>query len=327
MGRINKMNKLNNEYHFSVISKLDEQEKDMLEYKVNPEFGKGKIVLYKVVNGLYVILTDYIILNNKLEASQAFHSKGGIFFKMFEGKFFINVKNRKAIVIDKGDIVNFSGDSQDRVVERKHFGKKILSLGLYFYYDELIHSMSQNLFDSAALVALEEYINDERIRQILVYKKDEQIEKAFSDLWLVLQEDNRFLIKTKALELIYYATSNYRNHLCDSKKKYDKRFISQVTEIKDFLDTNLDRYYTIPELAKKFAISQTYAKEIFKELYGSTIYQYHLSQRLKKAKELLVEKTDMKISEIALQTGFSSASKFTQAFKKKYSFLPSYFRN
>ncbi|MCG8483068.1 MAG: hypothetical protein MJA31_07140 [Clostridia bacterium] len=172
MGRINKMNKLNNEYHFSVISKLDEQEKDMLEYKVNPEFGKGKIVLYKVVNGLYVILTDYIILNNKLEASQAFHSKGGIFFKMFEGKFFINVKNRKAIVIDKGDIVNFSGDSQDRVVERKHFGKKILSLGLYFYYDELIHSMSQNLFDSAALAAIEEYINDERIRQILVYKKD-----------------------------------------------------------------------------------------------------------------------------------------------------------
>ncbi|MCG8483069.1 MAG: AraC family transcriptional regulator [Clostridia bacterium] len=129
------------------------------------------------------------------------------------------------------------------------------------------------------------------------------------------------------MELIYYATSNYKNHLCDLKKKYDKRFISQVTEIKDFLDTNLNRYYTIPELAKKFAVSQTYAKEIFKELYGSTIYQYHLSKKKKKAKELLVEKTDMKISEIALQTGFSSASKFTHAFKKKYDFLPSYLRS
>lgn len=320
------MNKLNNEFSFSVLSKLDVEEKDKMVYKINPEFGNGKIVLYKVVNGLYVILSDYIILNNKSEEFHAFHNKAGIFYKMLEGKFFINIKNRKAIAINKGDIVNFSGDSQDRVVECKHYEEKILSLGLYFYYDELIHSMSQNLFDSAALAAIEEYIHDERIRKILVYKKDAQIEKAFSDLWLVLQEDSRFLIKTKALELIYYATSNYKNHLCDSKKKYDKRLVSQVIEIKNFLDTNSNRHYTIPELAKKFAVSQTYAKEIFKELYGSTIYQYHLSQRLEKAKELLAEKTDMKISEIALQTGFSSASKFTHVFKGKYGYLPSHLR-
>lgn len=321
------MNKLNNEFSFSVLSKLDVEEKDKMVYKINPKFGNGKIVLYKVVNGLYVMLWDCIISNNKSEEFQAFHSKASIFYKMFEGKFFINIKNKRAIVINKGDIVNFSGDSDDRVFECKHFGEKVLSLGLFCYYDEMVNSMSQNFFDRAALAAIEEYIHDERIRQILVYKKDAQIEKAFSDLWFVLQEDNRFLIKTKAMELIYYATSNYKNHLCDSKKKYDKRLISQVIEIKNFLDTNSNRYYTIPELAKKFGICQTYAKEIFKELYGSTIYQYHLSQRLEKAKELLAEKRDMKISEIALQTGFSSASKFTNVFKEKYGFLPSYLRS
>lgn len=317
------MNKLNNEFSFSTLSKLDVEEKDRLEYKINPEFGKGKIVLYKVLNGLYVVLWD-CILNDKSEESQAFHSKAGIFYKMFEGEFFINIKNRKAIVIKKGDIVNFSGDSQDRVVECKHFEERILSLGLYFYYDELLDFLSQNQFDSAAL---EEYIYDERIRQILVYQKDAQIEKVLSDLWLVLQDDNRFLIKTKAMELIYYVTNNYKNHFYDSKKKYDKRLISQVIEMKNFLDVNLDRYFTIPELAKKFGISQTYAKEIFKELYDSTIYQYHLSRRLEKAKELLTEKTNTKISEIALQTGFSSASKFTHTFKKKYGLLPSQFRS
>ena len=76
------MNKLNNEFYFSVLSKLEVEGKDKLEYKVNPEFGKGKTVLYKVLNGLYVFLTDHIILNNKLEGSQAFHSKAGIFYKM-----------------------------------------------------------------------------------------------------------------------------------------------------------------------------------------------------------------------------------------------------
>jgi AraC-like DNA-binding protein len=318
------MNKLNNEFSFSILSKLDAEENEKMVYKINSEFGKGKIVLYKVVNGLYVILWDCIILNNKSEESQAFHSKAGIFYKLFEGKFFISIKNRKAIVINKGDIVNFFGDSRDRVVECKHFGERVLSLGLYFYYDELVHSLSQNLFDSAAL---KEYIHDERIRQILVYKKDAQIEKVLSDLWLVVQADNRFLIKTKAIELIYYVTNNYKNHFYDSKKKYDKRLISQVIEMKNFLDTNSNRYFTIPELAKKFGISQTYAKEIFKDLYGSTIYQYHLAQRLEEARKLLTEKTDAKISEIALQTGFSSSSKFTHAFKKRYGLLPSHLRS
>ena len=318
------MNKLNNEFHFSVMSKLDVQEKEKMEYKINPEFGDGKIVLYKVVNGLYVILSDYIILNDKLKECQSCSSKACIFYKVFKGKLFINIKNRKAVVINKGDIVNFSMDSQDRVVERKHFGEKNLCLGLYFYYDELVHSMSPNFFDHAAL---EEYVHDKRIRQILVYKKDVQIEKVLSDLWLVLQDDNRFLIKIKAMELIYYITNNYKNHINESKNKYDKRLISQVIELKSFLDVNIDRYFTISELAKKFGISQTYAKEIFKELYDSTIYQYHLSRRLERAKELLTEKADTKISEIALQTGFSSASKFTNAFKKKYGLLPSQLRS
>jgi len=314
------MNKINNEFSFSILSKLDTDEKGKMEFKINPEFGNGKIVLYRVVNGLYVTLWDYYSYNNQSEEFQAFQSKAGIFYKIFEGKFFINIEDRKATVISKGDIVNFFGDSRDVVVECKHFGERVLSLGLYFYYEELVHSMFNNLFDCDCL---EDYINDEQIRQILVYNKDTQIDKALSDLLLVLQEDNQFLIKTKALELFYYATKNYKNHLCDSENKYDKHLISQIIEMKNFLDVNLDRYFTIPELAKKFGMSQTYAKEIFKELYDSTIYQYHLSRRLESANKLLAERTEIKISDIALQTGFSSASKFTHAYKKKYGVIPS----
>ena len=39
------MNKLNNEFRFSVMSKFDVQEKEKMAYKINPEFG-NKIVLY-----------------------------------------------------------------------------------------------------------------------------------------------------------------------------------------------------------------------------------------------------------------------------------------
>ncbi len=317
------MDKLNNEFFFSTLSKFDVEENGRVEYKIKPEFGDGKIVLYKILNGLYVILSDSTI-KNKMGSSQAFCNRGGIFYKLIEGKFYININNQKAIVINKGDMVNFSGDKQDRIIEGKHFGERVLSFGLYFYYDELVHALSENHFDSDAL---KEYINDERIRQILVYRRDAQVEKALSDLWHVVREDNRFLIRTKALELLHYATNNYINHLSDSKKKYDERIISQVIEMKYFLDINLDRYFTISELAKKFGLSQTYAKEIFKELYGNTIYQYHLSRRLEAANVMVTEEAETKISEIALKTGFSSASKFTQAYKKKYGIIPSCLRS
>ena len=159
------MNKINNESSFSILSKLVTDEKGKMEFEISPEFGNGKIVLYKVVNGLYVMLWDYCSYYNQSEEFQAFQSKAGVLYKVFEGQFFINIKNRKAAVISEGDIVNFVGDSRDAVVECKQFGKRVLSLGLYFYYEELVQSVS-SLFDIACF---EEYTNDERIRQILVY--------------------------------------------------------------------------------------------------------------------------------------------------------------
>lgn len=317
------MDKLNNEFFFSTLSHLNVEENGRAEYKVTPEFGDGKIVLYRVLNGLYVISSDSTIRNN-MEQSQAFYKRGGLFYKLIEGKFYVNINNEKAVVVNKGDIVNFSGDAQDKVIEGKHFGERILTIGLYFYYDELAQSLSENHFDSSAF---KEYIDDERIRQILVYRGDSQIEKVISELWHVVQEDNRFLIRTKALELLHYVTNNYKKHLSDSKKKYDERIISQVIEMKHFLDMNLDRYFTIPELAKRFGLSQTYTKEIFKELYGNTIYQYHLSMRLEAANVMVTQEVETKISEIALKTGFSSSSKFTQAYKKKYGISPSCLRS
>ena len=68
-----------------------------------------------------------------------------------------------------------------------------------------------------------------------------------------------------------------------------------------------------------------YLGRIFKSEMGVIFCDYLLSLRLSKAEEML-RKTDAKIIDIALATGFNSISYFNRAFLKKHKITPGEFR-
>ena len=78
---------------------------------------------------------------------------------------------------------------------------------------------------------------------------------------------------------------------------------------------------TIKELSRKVAINECYLKKGFKELYGSTVFDFYQSQRMEHARYLLYEK-GLSVTEVSLMLGYSSISHFSTAFKKHTGLKP-----
>jgi len=98
---------------------------------------------------------------------------------------------------------------------------------------------------------------------------------------------------------------------------------SLFLKIESHLQSNLNRKFDgIEYLTKKFSISETKLKVGFKEVYGSSVYQYFSKHQMLLAKQILRE-DNVSIKEIAYKFGYDSSGKFTKAFKKQTGMLPS----
>ena len=78
---------------------------------------------------------------------------------------------------------------------------------------------------------------------------------------------------------------------------------------------------TIKALSRKVAINECYLKKGFKEIFGTTIFDFYQSQRMEHAKYLLYEK-GLSVTEVSGMLGYSSISHFSTAFKKQTGIKP-----
>jgi AraC family transcriptional regulator len=96
---------------------------------------------------------------------------------------------------------------------------------------------------------------------------------------------------------------------------------AQLQQALDYIHTHLDQDLSLAEIARVTSISSTYFASLFKGATGISPHQYVIQQRVEKAK-LMLSKTDLAITDIALQVGFSSQSHLTQQFKRLTGMTP-----
>ena len=101
---------------------------------------------------------------------------------------------------------------------------------------------------------------------------------------------------------------------------------SAADEIAAFLRANDFRPVTLSELGTQFKYHPNHINRVFKRRYGSTLLQYHMDLRLRKAKELL-RFSHENIGEIALKCGFEDLNYFSRVFRQNEGITPSRFRN
>lgn len=92
-------------------------------------------------------------------------------------------------------------------------------------------------------------------------------------------------------------------------------------QVHAYLLEHIGERITIEELSKQFLINPTTLKAAFKEVYGNSLAAHIKEHRMERAEWLLLTTSDS-ISQISEAVGFSSQSRFSQAFKKTYGVLP-----
>lgn len=95
----------------------------------------------------------------------------------------------------------------------------------------------------------------------------------------------------------------------------------KITRSREILIEHIGEPITIKELSRKVAINECYLKKGFKEMFGTTIFDFYQSQRMEHAKYLLYEK-GLSVTEVSLLLGYSSISHFSTAFKKHTGLKP-----
>ena len=93
--------------------------------------------------------------------------------------------------------------------------------------------------------------------------------------------------------------------------------VNIAKRVQAILTGDLSTEHTAKELAGQFGVSETSLKTYFAGVYGENISAYMRKKRMQHA-ACLLETTQQKISEIALQAGYDNQSKFAAVFKKEY---------
>ena len=139
----------------------------------------------------------------------------------------------------------------------------------------------------------------------------EQIHNTLHDLYL----------KGKIYELLslYFNKNDDDDQACPFLEDEDN--VEKIKKAKQIVINNMADPPSLQEIADEIALSLSKLKEGFKHIYGDTVFNFLLDYKLEYARRLLLSKKH-NISEISNQIGYSTASHFISAFKKKYGTTP-----
>ncbi|MCD9020720.1 AraC family transcriptional regulator [Cohnella silvisoli] len=112
-----------------------------------------------------------------------------------------------------------------------------------------------------------------------------------------------------------------------SNKKGSSRRDEIVTEIVEYVKTHLhDPLLTIEEISEHVSLSTRYIRQLFKEVFETTLSDYIMEERINRVKGLL-ETTDWTVTDIGERSGFQTKSHFFTTFKKATGMTPSQYRD
>lgn len=155
-----------------------------------------------------------------------------------------------------------------------------------------------------------------RVRNIL----ESLINNTYSDSF-----ENIYINAQTQMLLLYSLECMLGNK--EEEEGFSCKFLSNETDrdkilkAREVLLEHIGEPITIKDLSRKVAINECYLKKGFKEIFGTTIFDFYQSQRMEHAKYLLYEK-GLSVTDVSLILGYSSISHFSTAFKKHTGLKP-----
>ena len=101
----------------------------------------------------------------------------------------------------------------------------------------------------------------------------------------------------------------------------DDNNIKKIKKAKEIIISRMMEPPTLVELAKEVDISLKKLKQGFKQVYGASVFSFLIDYKMQVSKRLL-SSGNYNVNEVALRVGYSTATHFINAFKKKFGTTP-----
>ncbi|HSZ34528.1 MAG TPA: AraC family transcriptional regulator [Puia sp.] len=153
------------------------------------------------------------------------------------------------------------------------------------------------------------------------------MKRLISDLlsFNIVEDLASYFYEAGALMMLTLALDRINEEAIKRPIKYSNHEIESASEVRKILVADFSEKYSIRDLARRTATSETKLQLAFKHVYGITIFEYAQTARLDFAKLLLMD-TDATIQSIAERCGYPDNSNLTAAFRKRFGYTPDSFR-
>lgn len=165
----------------------------------------------------------------------------------------------------------------------------------------------------------QKYYNQNNISLKMNAVLQEMVTSSFS-----VKSNNNLFLKAKVYELfsLIFQSNDDNNEKCPYIMSED-----HLRKVKLAKEIILDRYSnppTLVELSHEIKLSLKKLKQGFKEVYGAPVFQYLLEYKMDLSKKMLAS-GKYNVNEVSINLGYSTASHFIAAFKRRYNITPKQF--
>lgn len=129
-------------------------------------------------------------------------------------------------------------------------------------------------------------------------------------------------VKGKVYELLslhFQKDENVEGEYCPFLVDEDN--VLKIRKAKEIIIDRMAEPPSLQELANEIGLNIKKLKEGFKQIYGDTVYSFLFDYKMEHARRLL-ESNQFNVNEVGTQVGYSTASHFIAAFKKKFGTTP-----
>lgn len=157
------------------------------------------------------------------------------------------------------------------------------------------------------------------------YSPIQKIMAKLAITYLKKTETSQIYFNSLAYMLIYILRENHFEKNLVSVPNINEKYQDRVNEILMFIQKNYKKAIHLEQMADELHLSVSYLSRFFKKAFKTNFVDYIKIFRLERAQHQILY-TKQSITEIALQSGFSSSSVFIQCFKGYYGYTPGMYR-
>ncbi len=134
-------------------------------------------------------------------------------------------------------------------------------------------------------------------------------------------EFSNLSVRIKVEELLYHLLGKLSKRENTLQKTINPADAEKLIAVRSIILSNLSEPPLLRSLSTTVGMSETKLKQLFRQTFGDTVYNYYQKVRMEEA-AFLLKQAGYSVSEAGYQLGFSNLSHFSRLFQKHYGIAP-----